>query len=59
MQPFTLGRNKRIFDQPKSSLELNGIFEPVTTIVDLSTLKGDKAKTLLSQLLCKKVYDYV
>ena len=59
LQPLTQGISGQVFDQSRTTLNLGTIFEPITTIVDLSILRGDEAKTLLSQLFCKKIYDQV
>ena len=55
---LTSGKFRKTFDCMHGTLDLGNLLE-TSTIIDLSGLGDDRAKNLVSQIVSKRVYDYV
>src|SRR5437870_802665 len=53
LHPLCVGNLGRMFDQSKEGFSVQDLFAPVLFVMDLSSLKYEPAKNLLSQILLK------
>src|SRR5712691_12548169 len=56
LHPLCVGNLGRVFDQSKEGLSVQDLFAPVLFVMDLSSLKYEPAKNLLSQILLKQLF---
>jgi DNA helicase HerA-like ATPase len=59
LYPLTVDVVGATLDRPYQTFDVEALFEPRTTIVDLSVLPDDRARNLLSQVILKRLYEYV
>lgn len=55
---FSTGRYGRVFDSEHGKLNLESLFHPSITIIDLSQLMDDRPKNLFSQLFSRRLEKY-
>ncbi len=58
LHPFSSGALAKVFDTAESTLAAEQVFERGAHVVNLGLIETDEAKNLLSQVLCKKIFDY-
>src|SRR5207245_10353184 len=56
LHPLCVGNLSRMFDQSKEGFSVQDLFAPVLFVMDLSSLKYEPAKNLLSQILLKQLF---
>ncbi len=56
LHPLCIGSLGRVFDQSKEGFSVQDLFAPVLFVMDLSSLKYEPAKNLLSQILLKQLF---
>jgi DNA helicase HerA-like ATPase len=59
LHPLTVGRMGELFNRKGKETSLEEFFAPGVHVVDLSALRYEPAKTLLSQVIVKKLYHAV
>jgi hypothetical protein len=56
LYPLTVGRTGEVFDQKKRGLPIEDLFKPGVHTIDLSRLRYEPARDLLSQIVVKRLY---
>jgi len=56
LYPLTVGRVGSAFDESKDGFSAEGLFQPGAHVVDLSPLRYEPAKDLVSQVIVKQLY---